>query len=123
MNGVTIDPLAGFEIITDVGGVRWFAKVVGEEGEEIRLQPAWEMVPRQFIPVQNQNPAAPPNTLTLSAAGIFPLFDRASMPTVRVRWASRVALKDFAEEDQKFFRAMLKASEDKSRAARAGLML
>jgi hypothetical protein len=124
MNGTNINPLAGFEIVTDIAGGRWFGKVIADDDAgpsgAITLEPAYEMAPRQFIAQQTQQGLG---LVALSMPGMFPLFDRPSRVPVRVRWASRIALTCFQPEDQKFFADALVQSDRASRAARAGLAL
>lgn len=122
MNGVSAkDELAGFEIITDIAGCRWLGKLLTESGDEIGLKPAYEMAPRHFTVLQTPQG---PGMVAMSMPNIFPIFDRsASTPMVRVRWANRVAITDFAEEDQAFFREVVRQSQVQTRAARAGIQL
>lgn len=111
-----------FEIVTDIGGVRWFGRVVGddEDAGAIFLQPAWELPPRQFITLQVPN--AGMQAISLSVSGAYPVFDRASKPTVRVKWASRIEIASFSPNDQQFFTQMIIDNETQARAARAGLV-
>lgn len=119
-NGTEVNPLRGFEIVTDVGGARWFGKVKGEEAAEIVLEPVWELAPRQFFPVPVQQGM---KWASASVGGAFLVYDRPSQIAARIRWASRISLDSFSDDDRKFFREMLRQSEQNTRAARAGLAL
>lgn len=127
MNGLNngaagADNLEGYEIVTDASGARWFGKPLPSlKDDEITLQPAWEMSPRQFMLIPGQQG---PQMAAVQMPNVFPVLDRsASSPPVRLRWASRIAVKDFTEEDKKLFREIVKQSQLQTRLANTRLVV